>query len=319
MMNVYKDKNTMNIIKRLEKRYYWIKDRQWDYLYYLNRLNIVDCFQNVILGSSYMAFGIEKLEDTNLLALPSQDVYYSFEILKKYLYSAQRQKKCNRVVLGGGYYLLYHDLSKAKSETECNRIYDIYYPLLNDIHNMDEKLFENAEKRYDLLNKIYRKIINWKFKQNSVTYFSDFRKRENYATRTWGDKDRNWFELTKTDRLGAAVERVNVHEKLLKYDITCEENKSIVRNMKEYCRQRNIKFYTLCAPMTCEYRNMMSDDYLRKAKELKEFLSENSDMFIDYNGGEFGFETNDFIDSDHLSYSGALKLTYLIKKNFIDK
>ena len=75
----------MNIIKKLEKRYYWIKERQWDYLYYLNRLNNTDCCRNVILGSSYMVFGIEKLEDTNLLALPSQDVYYSFEILKKYL------------------------------------------------------------------------------------------------------------------------------------------------------------------------------------------------------------------------------------------
>ena len=93
----------------------------WDYFYLNNKVNEAKNAETLILGSSYARFGIkeEMMEKAVNLSLPSQDLYYAFELLKKV---CSEEHSVKNVILGCGYYSLFSDLSRTKNRGELERI-----------------------------------------------------------------------------------------------------------------------------------------------------------------------------------------------------
>lgn len=221
-----------------------------------------------------------------------------------------------------GGYTLYHDLSMVKSNDENNRIFDIYYPILCDMHNMQELTYNQTQKRFGIVDKIIRfAITKLYFRCNIETYFDKNKQsRTGKARVTWEDKNKMWENLSEKERVAAAKKRVLQHEKMLKYEYTKEENIQTMKTIYNQCKDRNIKLYTFLAPMSEEYMNNMSEDYKNKIIEVKNVLNSFSDGLIDYTiKGNIELEIDDFVDADHLSDKGAEKFTKQIVKDWLEK
>lgn len=305
---------------KIARRIRWIYDRQWDYQYVSNILkNKVENVENIFIGSSYVVFGLDKIDSSVVLALPSQDIYYSMALMCKYFETAN-SINVKRVILGLGYYTLYHDLSRTKSLDENNRILDIYYPILSDLHNMSLESYLNVKKRFGLINKVIKTGVNvlggWKKK---CTYFENKgHSREHKARVTWNNRQVRWHNLSEEERFQAAKIRSDAHAKWFKYENTKMENIQCIKKMHSQCRQKGIDFYIFLAPMSYEYMESLSPWYRDHLPEIRSILEDNSDIFVDYNVGEkIQLITEDFVDSDHMSDSGAEKFTQIIINDFL--
>lgn len=307
----------MKILGNIKRRILWIYDRQWDYKYLNNCLkqSRKERIKTICIGSSYTAFGVDPDDSCVNMALPSQDIYYATELIKKYLDSSS---SINSIIMGMGYYSLYTDLSRTKSFDENDRIYDVYYPILKDLHNMSDSVFLETKRRYGNVNKLIRYVINFTFLHGHPRkYFNcSSHTRDRRALKTWKDISLAWNELSESERFFAAQSRVMAHEKQFNYVDSERENRKILCELSELCKSRDIKFYIYISPMTNEYIAAMSNYYVRKKKELCDFLKEVADRFIDFNSKEYVFEHKDFVDTDHLSDSGASKLSGYIQKFF---
>ena len=93
----------MRILGKIKRRILWIYDRQWDYKYLNNCLkqSRKERIKTICIGSSYTAFGVDPDDSCVNMALPSQDIYYATELIKKYLDSSS---SINSIIMGMGYY-----------------------------------------------------------------------------------------------------------------------------------------------------------------------------------------------------------------------
>ena len=309
----------MVIFNRIKNRYKWIYSRYKDYFYLRNNL-LADNeeYKNVFVGSSYTLFGIVPSNNSTVLALQSQDIYYSYKILQEKLKKQKSNNstlKSTKAFVGLGYYSLYSDLSLTKSDDETNRIYDVYYPLFNDMHNMSSETYRGAFERLDVFDKVliaffknFNKII---WGEQQCSYFDTVVTRESKALKNWPNKEKDWNDLTGDERIEAARMRVLAHERSLKHYQTSQENKKIIREIKKICIDSGYELCVFIAPMTKEYLECMTDDFKQKGQELLDFLKEEEIKVVDCNHYNL-FNTEDFVDMDHLSLSGASKLTELL-------
>lgn len=149
----------MYFFSRIAKRIKWIFHRRYEYFYINNVVqNTNNKIDTVFIGPSYVVFGINPTKTSVVLSLPSQDIYYSIQLLKKYL--CHDKSNIKRVVMGLGYWGLYHDLSSVKSFDELNRIFDVYYPVLGDLHNMPSERYAEAEGKFGFINKVIETCLD---------------------------------------------------------------------------------------------------------------------------------------------------------------
>ena len=142
-------------------------------------------------------------------------------------------------------------------------------------------------------------------------YFNKKITRISKSRKTWKDISKEWKNLTFNEKENAANKRVAGHEKLLKYNNTCEENKEIIKKIKELCEKNGCNLYIFIAPMSEQYLKSMSNMYKEKSNELISFLKELNVNVMDFNISSC-FKEDDFVDADHLDEQGAIKLSSII-------
>ncbi len=113
----------------------------------------------------------------------SQDLYFSRLIIEKVL---SRNANVRNVVLGGGYYYPYSDLSKTKNEGEIQRVARTYFPIFGDAHHatilpncvrlIGQSDIIDVEK---MTTSIIESIVSGK------NYFSNIKTRNQMAHRVW--------------------------------------------------------------------------------------------------------------------------------------
>lgn len=298
---------------KIEKRYEWIYERAWDREYIAQQLGKKD-IDTLFVGSSYVLFGVNAMFNDSVLALPSQDLYYSVRLVERAL--EMRLGIPKRVILGVGYYALYHDLSKVKTFDESIRIYDVYYPILHDLHNMKYTDYKIIEMQNGITNQLLNKFANRQLQSVSCDDYFDLKSRKSRARKTWGEVDVEWNQLSIDNKRLAACRREEGHEKLLRFASTKEENKTLIKRLQGICSRYNTMLYTFVAPMTSFYIDNMSAQYRNEAQYLSDYLARLSDGFHDYNYELNEINDNDFVDADHLNECGANKLTALLNRDF---
>lgn len=311
-MNIIKNK----VINRIDNLY----NRKYDYYYIKSCFESDNNIKTLIAGSSYSCFGIVPEENFLCLGIPAEDFYYADKFIRK---AIEQFGNVTNVILVFGYYSLYCDLSKTKSISEHQRIDDVYYPILHDRHNsVDDKKEFNFKSCID---DIIEKYLKRKYFSNKIEkYFnSGEHSREARKRLYWSNPDEKWSELKEAERVKAGNLRVAEHTRLLKYKNTYDENCNIIKKLYRSLQEKNKKLYVVMAPFTREYLENMSDEYKYCAFDSCCILRENCDIFYDFNDMQMKgkqcqytqiYDSEYFVDTDHLSDLGAKMFTSKVKE-----
>lgn len=281
----------------------------YDYYYLNSILNNSTKLNNkdtIITGSSYGLYAIDEsllMNEVNC-SLNSQDLYYTMKVIDRIVST----KEIRNIVICCGYYYFYSDLSRTQQANEIQRVSNVYYPIFKDMHNCmllpprEKVLLQSEIFDVDYLLKIYS--------MGESSYFSENRDRKTYAAKLWSDKSKGWQDLCEEEKVSVGRKRAELHNKCEKRIATLNENKLLFSELMSYCNKKNINLFFVVTPATKYYRTYLSD---RFKDTFYEVLNESDGeiYLLDLFENE-SFNDTDFVDTDHLSDSGANKLTHMI-------
>lgn len=142
-------------------------------------------------------------------------------------------------------------------------------------------------------------------------YNSENRKRKMVAT-DWVD----WGEISDEQKRQIGYKRAALHNKGLSRKMTYEENLIYLNELVKFCNRKCIKLLFVVTPTTKYYRDYLDKEYKNKFYETLNNI-ETTIHLLDLFDSDM-FNTEDFIDADHLSDQGADKLTVIINETLTD-
>ncbi|WP_147568541.1 hypothetical protein [[Clostridium] dakarense] len=310
---IYYDK-LMNYMFNISGKIYY---SNYDYNYLLKSLEKSKSkdIETIVVGNSYPLTGIDAklLKDKTVsLALSSQDLYYPYKLAKLAINNNNNIKRC---IIGAGYYLVNHDLSKSRSEDAIDRVKNVYYPILKDKHNSEQV---DSIEIPDIKKVLNDNVINYIFDLSFIdTYFKDLIYRDNngYFNLNFKREVNNMLGLVKLSdiseqekwRLGEC--RADQHNKLSKYTKTTDEYNHIFNEFIGFLEENNIDPIIVIFPNTKYYSNFLDKNYENEFYNIMKKIKERYKVKIIDFSKENIFLEEDFIDFDHMSEAGAIKIT----------
>lgn len=260
--------------------------------------------ETLILGSSHSFYGFNpKYFSSNTFNAShvSQSLNFDFEILKKY---QDKLKNLKTVVLPISYFTLYHKLISS-SESWRVKNYVIYYGL-----NLSKSLVHHSEVLSNQFNVNIKRIVSYYLFTNSPISCTDL---------GWGTRfnSKNAKDLANTGKTAAKRHTKDINSD--KYQEIFNDNILILNSILKWCEKNNINVLLLTPPAFETYRKNLNQEQLEKnlitARNIC-FKYENCKYYnlLD----DTSFVTIDFFDADHLSESGAMKLSVLINGKIND-
>lgn len=317
---IHYDKLMNDAFNLVEQIYY----HDYDFNFLLNALNQAkrSVTDTIFVGHSYSLNGLDenKLNENVVnLSLASQDIYYSFVIAKDVIEKNPKIKKC---YIGTGYWTFFFDLSMVQNNNELARIETIYYPIFKDSHNC-KKLNIREKATLDQYMDLYGKFIfdSKKIFKNlcEIIYSSNRSYFNNYVKR-------EAFSLIKHNRLSLmndeikyslGRERAELHNKMLRYITTRDENEEIVKEFLGYLNKKNIQTVIINFPTTKYYNEFLNEAFKKDYYRILENLEKEYNFkLVDLNNNNYLFDDNDFRDFDHLNGTGARKVSNIINQIF---
>ena len=258
---------------------------------------------------SGLSYGLDTVEtswpENRVLnfSMHSQDIYYDYVHLKHILqgpYSAA----IHTYILTLGYYSLHYDLSLGSNRNIC---LELYYPLTGDAHHM--RIPEGFSVAPGYRDEECREFYRTFFELNGLSYYSDARKREDTApgvTLRGG-----WPKLRETVREEEARRLAERHNRHYLHTDTFEENRIILGEMLQTLAERGIRIILLIPPFTPQYRRFIRKEYAEILMSEADAISFQVEL-IDMNESDL-FDTEDYLDADHLNQRGAEKATAILR------
>ena len=288
-------------------------NRDYDYNFLKNKIeeSKYEDIKTLIVGNGYTRCAIDEnvgLSKAINLALPTQDIKRSFDIVKKMV---NNNKSINKCVIGIGYYSLFYNLEDAYGEDDYfNPIRDIYAPLLEADKKDEKDKFITLEDYIsddfilDIFNldKVgeYMNFINYKANKD---YFNDSWSRKKSSA----VKDKEFGLLVEEDKNSYGIWRACQHNKIL--ETKKEDDRDALLDLLKYLEYNSISPIVVIMPVTPYYKRFLDKKYI---ENLNEVITSFSDIVkfkvIDFNNG-YEFSDDDFIDVDHLNEVGCVRLT----------
>ena len=220
-------------------------------------------------------------------------------------------KNIKNIVLCVGHYCFFSDLSLAKTPSELQRISKVYYPLLHDSHNC---LILPPKDEYYMqgnLIDLEKVITTYATADYKDGFFNEKRPRNRCATVVWNAVSKSWSELSAEEKDKAGKTRAESHNKIIKHTASFNENLSVFQDFVYFCNDRGINLLLTAMPASSQYLKYLTPEYknifysvLDKVDGTVHLLDLVEDSSFDNNF--------DFNDTDHLSDSGARKLSQMI-------
>ncbi len=113
------------------------------------------------------------------------------------------------------------------------------------------------------------------------------------------------------DRYIACQIRANAHNKNIEHILTFKENEIVLNDIVEMCAERGINITYLTPPATPDYVRLLNPKYKQNLYGMLDRVKYPIHV-IDLFECE-GFVDEDFIDMDHMSDLGAIKVTSILK------
>jgi len=308
-------KLVQELISNFENQKYY---SNYDYYYLSKNMKRSNDSEILVTGSSYSMFGLSERNFENSilnLSLASQDLYYSYKIVKEALKCSRNVKYC---IIGTSYYSFHFDLSRSKKEAE-KRINKVYFPVFKDSHHFkisNNYTSPNNSINDNILSFLYNIIFNKIKLEQTIddaiivhdSYFNNNVNREIFSL--LGDVRLEDMDLPQKVAVGR--QRAEQHNQLLVHNKTVEENTNILRNLINYLNERRITPIVVAFPVTEYYRDFFDHEFKNVFYENMNSLA-NTHMFklVDLFSSE-DFDESDFLDMDHLNEKGAVKVTNML-------
>lgn len=259
--------------------------------------------ETLILGSSHSFYGLDPAyfsSNTFNASHISQSLSYDYAILNRYKDELVNLKT---LVIPISYFTLFETL-ESSSEAWRNKNYAIYYDisLVPSAWEHSEVLRNRLDVSIERLNKYYIE------KQPSLT-----------ATNLgWGmNYDSNSeIDLEISGRNTAKKHTVVLDdEEVLKI---IQQNKKTLEAIQAWCVAQDITLLLFTPPAHPSYTKNLSPEQLHiSTKYLEAICNESSNCQYKPLLDSEVFITEDFYDPDHLSHSGAKKLSRLINESLV--
>lgn len=266
----------------------------------------------LVIGSSYMQFGFNEVLVDNCvnLSLSGMDIYYCDKIIRNV---CDANPNIKYVLIGGGYYYFYADMSR-NSNNICQHITSqALYPIFKDMHNsacispsisiLPHSSIINVDQFFEFINdSIWR--------SNHYDYFFPNRNRQfcRLLKNARGEII-SWMEYE--DRAGKCESFVKNEAKYYSHQETYEENVAIFHRLMDYFKLKDITPVIIQFPGSkCGYEQGTLE-YREQFYDTLNLFEECPIHVIDFMGLDI-FEETDFSDASHLSDEGANKVTELI-------
>ena len=261
----------------------------------------------LILGSSY---GITDIDMRELgtavnLSATSQDLGRDLLMLNAAL--SKRTKPFENLLLLLGEYALYDDMEKSAMG---RHLLDTLYPRLLEgadrwrditaagLCNVDKQKTETATR-----NLIYEK----------GNFFNDLYTREDNCEEKY--KDLRWVSASSEERASFAGIRTADHNRLYKPDSDIPvQNTERLKEILSVASAAGMNIYVILPPFTPEYEAGINPAMKREMQAVLDeapFIVNLLDLRELVEDGTF--TETDFFDMDHLSESGAVKLSRILK------
>lgn len=273
--------------------------------------------ETIVTGSSHALNGIMEsvfYGGCANLSMHSQDIYYDMVNARHAVQNANAAIKTCIIVLG--YYIIGQDLSKAV-RLGHKFIREVYYPLFHDAHHWENPECDRIWESFipdlndsDAIKGEVESILNpilWK------GYYGEYRKRKSEVF-DWGG--RTWVDLTPEERELAAKQRTASHNKFINRRETIAENQELLILFIRFLRRNHICPVVAVMPFTKEYLKYTNTEYADIVEEMIDNAAREAACpvdFYDLNRYDL-WEESDFIDTDHMTMSGAEKASLFLNE-----
>lgn len=274
--------------------------------------------KTIVTGSSHALNGImESVFEGGCanLSMHSQDIYYDMVNARHAVQNADGTIETCIIVLG--YYIIGQDLSKAVRLGHA-LIREVYYPLFHDAYHWENsewvepwEIFEEDLKEPDVVKRKAEGILNqilWK------GYYNEYKKRKS-GVFDWGG-GRTWEDLTAEERDLAAKQRTASHNKFINRKETIAENQELLIQFICFLHRNHIRPVVAVMPFTKEYMKYTNTEYADIVEEMIDNAAREAACpvdFYDLNRYDL-WEESDFIDTDHMTMSGAEKASLFLNE-----
>lgn len=256
--------------------------------------------ETLILGSSHSFYGLDPdyfSANTFNASHISQSLSYDYAILEKY---KDQLTNLKTLVLPISYFTFFETLESGP-EAWRNKNYAIYYDI-------------------SLVNSVwdYSEILRNKFNVNTERLISYYLKKQPSITSSslgWGMnyKANNKINLDEDGFTTAKKHSMALDNKDLRAITTL--NKGLLKNIQEWCEAENVKLFLFTPPAYTSYVENLNTNQLSISLDYINEVCKDS-LNCEYQNflNNPVFTKEDFYDADHLSHSGAKKLSRLINE-----
>ena len=246
----------------------------------------INTVENLILGCSHGQYSYVPRKGEYNLCLPSQDLYYSYALYKKY---AKKLKNLKHIVLFYSVFSCGYELIKTKEDYRC-----FHY----------EKLFgikPNHRKYADLLREKYEHFQSYLSEKGKKLHIS-----QNYRGENPDTKGKNVWRIGKIEPQERALNALKNNKRGSVQD-------KYVEKLINLAQRHGVKVTIVLSPAHAEYKSVLP---LKKKlfSHILEIVSKYPEVkmldFYSYNN----FTDEYWWDYDHLNPQGAKIFTQLYHK-----
>lgn len=255
----------------------------------------------LVLGSSHANFGInpEYMGRTvQNLANTSQDLYYDYSLLSKYLRNCKNLKV---VVLPISYFSLYYCLYDSPEKWRTD-----FYAATLDIPKPSASNSDDID---------LREHSHLALMEGPCKVFGELRNKNRIEINNYGyQKPRSQGDCTERINYTAGKRRVDFHHTIMhrKYLYANIQN---IEKIATLLKSRGIKLYFITTPVFWTYYNNISPDYYKEMTSSLALLEKKYNArYLNYMC-DSRFQMQDFMDNDHLNEKGAKKFSLILKKD----
>lgn len=293
--------------------------RNYDYLWLkamLAKCGSAPLRSTLITGSSHALNGIWEGAWAYAVncSMHSQDIYYDYLCARRAILSAGAGHNFSRCFIVMGYYIAFQDLSSSKVSRE-SMIRNVYYPIFRDAHNWEAPVENDPWAWSDGVPETVKSLCENAAIQNILdagTYYSRFRARGTF----FDLQGKTWAQVSKSERQAMGRTRAESHNKLFQHKASFEENKRILQEFVSFLYAHDVTPIVVITPFTPEYDRFVLKEMKESVLELMDSVWEDV-HFVDFNEDAQGlFVPSDFMDTDHLSVSGAKKVSGILSEMF---
>lgn len=268
----------------------------------------------LVTGSSHALNGIDEKAWTFAVncSMHSQDIYYDFQCAKRAIERANPGSfvRCFIVM---GYYIAYQDLSRSKISRETV-ITNIYDPIFQDAHNWEipshRNLWDGIGDLPDSIQSFCEQACRQKLLEAGA-YYSAIRHRG----ALFDLKGRTWAQVSPQERLAMGQARAADHNKIFQHKASLEENKQVLQKFVRYLYANDVLPVVVITPFTPEYNRFVLPELKAGVAELLDAVPDDV-HYVDFNQAPDLFTPEDFMDTDHLSATGARKISDILAEMF---